>query len=330
MAKKLCKNCGHKLQKYGKTAAGTQRYLCLHCKHSEVRDRPDLTLRSHFELYLDWLSGKWTKTEIAEKLGITRQTLNSWFKPFTQDTIMPQKVCCGGQVIIVDGYYIEKLTTVLTAQLQDDKIVTWRFVKSETFTSWLDLFNQIEDYPLAIVGDGQKGMYKAIKQRYPNIIFQRCQFHVIHYVNLQLTKHPEMLAAAQLKIIVSWITDVKTLDEYKRWMKQFKSWYILHEDFLKQRTFQDEKTPTGRKKWHYTHSHLHAAFSHVKNALPHLFQYIRYPGIPNTSNRIEGSVNALLQRRLDAHRGMSIKQRKQLVAACLRQKQLSKPTRNFT
>ena len=321
MAKKLCKKCGCKLHSKGKTAAGTQRYFCPKCKKSEVRKRPDLVLKSRFELHLDWLSGKWTKAGIAAQIGVDRRTLTNWFAPFKENEITPKQVNCSNQIIIVDGYYIEKLTTVLIVQLPDDKVVSWRFVSSETYVSWFELFNQISDYPFAIVGDGQKGMWKAIKKRYPSVIFQRCQFHVVHYVNLKLTKHPESQAAVEFKVITSLIIQVKTRQDLKNWLASLRQWCKLWEHFLKQRTYQKELTPTGQLKWHYTHSNLHAAFSHVKNALPYLFQYIRFPEIPNTSNRIEGSVNALLQRRIDAHRGLQIYQRKQLVSACLLQKQ---------
>ena len=164
-------------------------------------------------------------------------------------------------------------------------------------------------------------MLKAIQIRYPGVIIQRCQFHVIHQVNLLLTKHPETEAARKLKYLVNQIVQVKTKDDLKTWLLTYKSWYQKYQPFLKERTYQDMTTPTGRRRWHYTHGHLHASHSHLKNALPHLFQYLRFPEIPNTSNRIEGGINSQIQRHIDYHRGTKLLGRRQIIAALLKQKQ---------
>ena len=189
---------------------------------------------------------------------------------------------------------------------------------------------KISAFPCAIVCDGQKGMIKAIKLRWPGVIIQRCQFHVIHQVNILLTKYPETLAAQTFKKLVGSIILVKTKDDLKIWLIAYKQWYLEYKEFLKERTYQEGRTPTGRRKWHYTHGRLHAAHSHLKHAYPNLFQYIRFPQIPNTSNRIEGGINAQIQRHIDRHRGTTLFQRRQIIAAFLREKQTEKPTRNFT
>jgi len=72
------------------------------------------------------------------------------------------------------------------------------------------------------VCDGQKGMIKAIKLRWPGVIIQRCQFHVIHQVNILLTKYPETLAAQTFKKLVGSIILVKTKDDLKIWLIAYK------------------------------------------------------------------------------------------------------------
>lgn len=164
-------------------------------------------------------------------------------------------------------------------------------------------------------------MFKAFQARFPRTLFQRCQFHVIHQVNLLLTKKPGLIPAQEFKQLVSEITLVKKQDDLRSWLIKYKTWYTLYLDFLKERTYQDTLTPTGRKKWHYTHSRLHAAFSHVKNAYPYLFTYLKNPKIPNTSNRIEGSLNSQIQRKIDYHRGTNLIGQRQIIAAFLKSKQ---------
>lgn len=319
--KKFCEKCSHQLQKRGKTAAGSQRYFCPYCHCSIVRSRPGRTRRNHFAIYLEWLSGKLSLTELGKKYSVNRSTLERWFSPFRASEITPDYVNCSDQVLIADGYYVRYMAQVLISQLPDDRPVSWLFTYTENYYTWLELFNQIRDTPLALVGDGQRGMIKAAKLRWPKIIIQRCQFHVIHQVNLLLTKQPETIPAQEFKGLVGTISTVKTKLDFKSWVLEFKLWYDRYADFLRERTFQDSLTPTGRHKWHYTHSRLHAAFSHVKNAFPNLFQYLRYPQIPNTSNRIEGSINASLQRLIDLHRGSTLIGQRQLIAAFLKSKQ---------
>ena len=201
MTNKKCKICSYKLQKRGKTAAGTQRYFCPHCHRYCVRKRVDLAVRNHFKLYLDWQVGKPSLQEIANNHKTTRQTLNKWFKPFRNQEIVPIHVSCQQQVIIIDGYGFTHCSCVaLIVQLNTGKIVTWKFAQVECFSCWMETLNQVQEFPFAVVGDGQKGMLKAIKQRWPGVIIQRCQFHVIYYVRTKLTQHPESQASQELSI----------------------------------------------------------------------------------------------------------------------------------
>jgi len=45
-------------------------------------------------------------------------------------------------------------------------------------------------------------MIKAIKQLFPRVIIQRCQFHVIKYCLIKLTKNPESIQEQILKLLI--------------------------------------------------------------------------------------------------------------------------------
>lgn len=322
--------CQKPMQKWGKHRNGKPRYRCEDCGTNGTRIRADLTEKYRKELYEKWLLSKFTLSDYAVKYGVTRRTLDRWFVPFRNHEIVPTPHSTQSDIFIIDGYYVEYGATVLIAQNPRNEIIGWHFTYRENTSTWFEFLNQITVFPRAIVCDGQKGMLKAIQIRYPGVILQRCQFHVIHHINLLLTKHPETEAARELKTLVNQITKVKTKDDLKEWLLIYKSWYHNYKDFLKERTYQDHLTPQGRRKWHYTHGHLHASYSHLKNALPHLFKYLLYPEIPNTSNRIEGGINAQLQRMIDDHRGTKLLQRRQMIALILKRKQTKKPTQNVT
>ena len=223
--------------------------------------------------------------------------------------------------MLADGYYLNRYACILIVILTTNQPVTWHFTHTESTSTWFTCFNQVGDTPLAIVLDGKAGSIKAARNRWPRIVIQRCQFHVIQRINTLLTKHPESQASKELKSLVGKIPIVRSTEEWKSWVGEFKRWYLLYGDYLKEKTYHDSFTPTGRQKWHYTHGRLHTAFSHLKKAFPNLFQYLHHPEIPNTSNRIEGSINAALQRWIDAHRGLTHTGQKQLISAFLKSKQ---------
>jgi len=55
--------------------------------------------------------------------------------------------------------------------------------------------------------------------------------------------------------------------------------------------------------------------------VPSLFLYIKHPQIPNTTDFVEGAVNATLQEKLRFHRGLKLPKRRILVAHFLAAKQ---------
>ena len=145
---------------------------------------------------------------------------------------------------------------------------------------------------------------------------------MIKYIRSKLTKNPESIAAQELLILVLQITKVKTKEDLKVWLTNYKYWWQSHKDFVKEKTYPiNSFTPTGRPKWHYTHQKLHASHSHLKNALPYLFRYLKYPEIPNTTNFVEGGINSLMQEKLRFHRGLKLPKRRILIAHFLKSKQ---------
>lgn len=70
----------------------------------------------------------------------------------------------------------------------------------------------------------------------------------------------------------------------------------------------------GKKRWWYKHRTLRGMQSHINNALPHLFEYVRSPQIPRTTNFLEGGINARVKELLRRHRGLSLTKRLALVA----------------
>ena len=319
--KKRCKKCSYSLQKWGKNKSGSQRYKCVHCSSGDTRKRPELSKVNHRRMFSGWLLKKQSLTEIAKKYGVSTKTITRWFTPFWSKEPLPKLVHVRNQVLIIDGKYIKRNACVLVA-CTSGEVVSWHFTQRETMGSWYTFLSGIRHIPLAIVCDGQKGMIKAIKLRFPGVIIQRCQFHVIQYCLSKLTKKPESIASQELKLLVPQIVMVKTKEQFGLWLGDYITWRKTYNNFLKEKTYQEDNlTPTGRRKWHYTHGRLHAAHSHLKNSIPNLFKYLLYPQIPNTTNFVEGAINASIQEKLRLHRGLKLPKQRVLIAYFLRSRQ---------
>ena len=264
--------------------------------------------------------GNKSKKELIKEYKVSRRTLINWFETFWNKPINPDIKNITGKILIIDGKFISRNIVCLIG-IVDKKVVNWKFLNGENYLNW-KFFLLTLDVPFAIVCDGQRGMLKAIKQLFPRVIIQRCQFHVIKYCLAKLTRNPESIAGQILRLLVLDISKVKTKDDLDNWINDFKDWYFNYENFLNEKTYSKTSfTKTNHPRWHYSHKNLHACFSHLKNALPYLFQYINHPTIPNTTNQIEGGINSLLQEKLRNHRGLKLKKRIILTSYFLSSKQ---------
>ena len=309
------------MQKWGKNRNGSTRFRCKFCNISKTRKRKDLTQKYKRILFSNWLLGKLSLSEISLKYNIKRQTLNRWFQPFWNEEPQIKSVNISNKVLIIDGKVVNKYGTVLLGVV-DKKVVFWLFVQRENYSSWKIFFRYLKQIPFSIVGDGQKGMHKAIKEVFPRVIIQRCQFHVIKYIRTKLTQNPESIAAQELLFLVLQVSKIKTKEDLKYWLTDYKYWLKTHKEFIKEKTYPfNSFTSTGRQKWNYTHQNLHASYSHLKNALPYLYRCLQHPEISNTTNFVEGGINALMQEKLRFHRGLSLQKRKILIAHFLSSKQ---------
>jgi transposase-like protein len=66
-------------------------------------------------------------------------------------------------------------------------------------------------------------MLKAIDESFPRVRIQRCQFHVMKYCLSKLTQNPEYKAAQDLRRLVLRISKVKTKDDFKLWLSDYKN-----------------------------------------------------------------------------------------------------------
>jgi len=201
--------------------------------------------------------------------------------------------------------------------------LSWMFAVRESFASWLAFLKNLPA-PDVVVIDGQKGLLAAILCLWPQAKIQRCLVHIERLARIKLTRQPKTRAGKELLTLVQGLFGVRTRRQRRRWLRAHRRWEHRHAVFLKERSYGEAKA--GKKRlWWYTHRNIRAVRSLLRNALPHLFTFVRYPHVPRTTNHVEGGVNSRLKELVHRHRGLPQDRKQVLVAEHLALKREKKP-----
>jgi hypothetical protein len=262
-------------------------------------------------------------SEIAQSAGLTRQSLSKQFQIiFTQPAnfTYPRSIA----VLVLDGIYIHGRTLLALIGLADNRHLVWSFAPRETSGSWFGLLSSLP-VPRVVVCDGHSGLMPILRALWPNTAIQRCHFHVLKLARVYLTLRPRTKAGQELQILLWTLTSCRTHQAREVFQNKFETWCRQHEILLSERSHSIDDR--GRKHWWYTHKKLRGVRSLLVHALPNLFTFLDYPGCPNTTNAVEGGVNAQIADALRLHRGLRLHQKQTLVSFVLAKINQGKTTR---
>lgn len=199
-------------------------------------------------------------------------------------------------VVVIDATYFGRGYGVLVARdpnahehLHAHEIV------SETKAEYQRVRDDLESlgYTLqAVVLDGRRGIPSVFK----GIPVQICHFHQWQIMKKKLTTKPK-LESHQALLSIGRRISRSTEAEMKLLLEIFEKRY---------RNDLHEKTYIlGTKHWRYTHAKLRSAYGSLVRNLLTLYTYQTYPAlsIPNTTNSLDGSFNAL-KSHVNVHRGL--------------------------
>lgn len=157
-----------------------------------------------------------------------------------------------------------------------------------------------------LVIDGRKG----VREAFPGIPIQMCQFHQLRIVTRYITTRPKLEAGQELRAIALSLT-TSTESQFATLLNRWFMWWGV---FLKEKTIDPET-----KQWHYTHRRLRSAYFSLRRNLPYLFTYEKNPelNIPKTTNCLEG-VFSHTKTALRIHRGLTKKRKRKLIDFLLR------------
>jgi hypothetical protein len=155
--------------------------------------------------------------------------------------------------------------------------------------------------------DGHKAILKAIRKAFPDAIIQRCLVHIKRQVRHYLSSRPKLQASKELLYISQKITSLHTEQQCALWLISLHNWYHNYQPEL----LEESINPITGKYW-YTHKDLHAAWSLIANALPHMFAYLQDHEIPATTNRLENFFRHL-KAKLLLHSGLRLEAKRSFI-----------------
>lgn len=316
---KICGVCGSGMRRHGVTSAGTERYFCPVCRKATTIRRDDARLRHEYDRLVAWLTSPDSKTEIAKRYGLTRQALSYEFRQFFKknpDGMAP--VGFQAKRLIVDAKFIHGSELCALIAVDEDDKIFWQFATGENYGTWYACLVRFKP-PEVVVADGEKGVAGFVKRYWPGTGFQRCHFHMVKLVIQYLSRNPKEEAGIEILKLMYRLKYVKSHEHKQRWLMFHEIWEKRFEKVF------NEKNESGQ----YAHRKIRSVRFIVRKALPNLFTYLDYPGCPNTTNLVEGWVNAALAEALRRHRGLHLSQKKILVSIILSHLTRKKPTRTF-
>jgi len=306
------------MRRNGRTSAGTERFRCLACGRSETKRRKDVHVRHDRDRFTSWLTGVESKSAVAERYGVSRRTLTREFGAFAKgadDPGHPPPRGLAPRILIADAKFIEGNRLCALIALTEPDAIFWRFAGGENEATWTEFMQRFAP-PLAVVADGEKGLARFVKRFWPETRFQRCHFHMVKLVIRHTTRDPKDEPSKEIFGLALRLKTVKTKAQRDQWVTLYRIWERRYAWYFKQ------KSPGG-----HAYRKLRSVRHAFRTALPDLFTYLDVEGCPNTTNDVEGWINAAVAEKIARHRGMKSEEKKVLVSTILSHLARAKPKR---
>ena len=175
-------------------------------------------------------------------------------------------------------------------------ILSSTYIDKESYHNVYPILRDLKEQgldPKAITMDGHRFVIQAIYDVWPNVLIQRCLYHIQRQGLQWLRVYPKTEAGRILRKILKLVTDIKTEEEKILFITAYKNWYQKYKNFIK-------ALPRNSA----SHIDLKKAMGLINNALPDMFYYIKNANIAPTTNLLENFYSQL-KHHYRSHRGLT-------------------------
>ena len=237
-----CPVCGSSHTMKNGKRKGVQLYVCRECRY-QFRNNKDVSLSELWSAYQDV---KQTVSELAAAHGVSQSTIKRRLREV--DKTWSQPSLSGSGFVHLDATYWGHNWGIMLGIDEGRCMPLYlEFIKSETNQDYKDAVSSIEGRGYIIRGiiiDGKKSLFDI----FSGYKIQMCQYHMKQIVKRYLTLHPKLLAARELKALMSKLTKMEKAD----FEAQYNSWKATWKDTLNRRSL----LKSGKTQ--FTHRRLRA------------------------------------------------------------------------
>jgi transposase-like protein len=193
-----------------------------------------------------------------------------------------------------------------------EHVLNYRWCESENFDDYYELLVGIKE-PDFLICDGHSGLMKAARKLWKNIGIQRCLFHVGLNAKAKLGKRSPYPEVHILREHILKISAVNTIRKAKNWYKKFERLCDEFRPFLDEKSYAIDPDTGEVLKELRRHQKPYSMVNMIRrlHKKGQLFLHLEHD-IPNTTNFIEGGINARVKELVRCHRGLNIEKRKRI------------------
>ena len=269
-----------------------QQYKCKDCgRHFLGGSRRDKQ-----QVITDYIEGKQTRNQLAEKYGVSTRTISRDLEGMRH----VRKVSKDKHVVIQmdTTYWGRNFGLMAIKDAYRNRILWHKFVRYETVSGYLEGVEWLRENGFKIYGvviDGLRGLGESLKL-YP---VQLCQFHQMMTVRHYLTSNPDIEASQKL---LSLVNSMVRMDK-ESFVGAFDEWYLEYKDVLNERV-QDRRLK--KRTPPYMRPRLRSAYLSIRRNMKRLWTFYDYRDrvIPNTNNGLE-AIFADIKSKVRVHSGLT-------------------------
>lgn len=260
---------------------------------------------NEFIWFKEWLCEGYTVSQLSriskKSERKIRLIIDYWLSHtprLSDDTLVRTKY------LVFDGSFIwkRKTSAVILLDAETKKLVYGLYdFKENSFRALLDLFQELKMAgvsPRSCTVDGLPAVIRALTYIWPDIIIQRCLFHIQRQGLRWCRSYPKTTEGRKLRSLFLSMMNISTFEERDNFLLSVKEWEEHYGCKIK------DRPERGR-----VFSDLKRARSMLLNALPNAFHYLHDAKIAKTTNLAEGYFSFMKTRYRD-HRGLSSLKRK--------------------
>jgi len=279
---------------------GRQRFYCKECSHSFSRQNKAVKRSNEFIWFKEWLREGYTISQLSRISHKSERKIRSIVDYWLNVTPrISYANLADVRYLVFDGSFIwkRKTSTVILLNAETNKLIQGVYdFKENSISALLDLFNNLKRsglFPRSCTVDGLSAVIRALAVVWPDIVIQRCLFHIQRQGLKWCRSYPKTIEAKKLRLLFLAIINIDTLVQRDNFLLSVKKWEDIYGCKIKDR-------PERGKVF----SDLKRARSMLLNALPNAFHYLHDTKIAKTTNLAEGYFSFMKTRYRD-HRGLS-------------------------